>query len=281
VVQNMPGAGSLRAANYIANVAPRDGTAMAAIDRQLPLTAVMGGGGGVQFDPKTLTWIGSLSSYEDDAFILWARKDGPAQSVADLRKAGAPPLTVGGIADGSTDNDVIVLLRDALRLNVKLIPGYPDGNSIALAVERREVDGRMAGVSSISSSRPDWLGKDSIVTPVLGFGRTTRHPKFPDMPIVLELAPDARARSMVEIMQMPYRLSRPYISPPGVAPDRAAALREAFMKAAASSAFLAEAERLKIDVSPLDGAAVTKLVADLADAPAEALADVKAMLARR
>ena len=279
VVQNMPGAGSIRAANHIATVAPRDGTAIAAIDRVLPLAAIAGQTAGMQFDPKTLTWIGSLSSYADDAFFLWARKDAPARSVADLRKAGAEPLTVGGIADGSTDGAVVILLRDALRLNLKLIPGYPDSNAAALAVERKEVDARMVGLSSLASSRPDLLGPNSFIQPLVAFGRTTRHPRYPDTPTALELAPDEPTRRMVEVMQIPYRLSRPYISTPDTPTDRSTALRAAFMAATGSAALLEEAQKMKVEISPLDGATITGHVMELAGAPADVMEQIKAMLA--
>ncbi len=278
VVQNMPGAGSLRAANYIAQVAPRDGTVIAAIDRVLPFAAIISAGASFQFDPQTLNWIGSLSSYEDDAFILWARKDGPAKSVAELQSPEGKQLHVGIIADGSTDGAVVVLLRERLRLNIKMIPGYPDSNAAALAVERKEIDARMVGLSSMASSHPAYLEPDSPVFAALAFGRATRHPRYPNTPTALELAPDEQTRKMIELMQIPYRLSRPYVSPPDVPAERVAFLRTAFMATVSSEAFLEEAKRLRLEISPLDGQAVASLVESLVNAPAETLTEIRSMI---
>src|SRR5215475_4070382 len=147
VVQNMPGAGSLRSVNYIYNTAPKDGTAIATFGRDMPLIGVIGHNPNVRFDARKLTWLGSSSSYANDAYMLWVRKDAPVQSIADARRADGPPLILGGTAEGSTSNDVPILLRDALGLNIRLISGYPDGTALFIAVDRKEVDGRVVGIS--------------------------------------------------------------------------------------------------------------------------------------
>jgi tripartite-type tricarboxylate transporter receptor subunit TctC len=275
IVQNMPGAGSLRAANYIYSVAPKDGATIVAIDRQVPFSALLGTAGPVPFDPRKVTWIGALSSYANDAFLLFVRKDAPAKTLEDMRRPGGPETTIGGSADGSTDNDVINLLRIAAGMNLKLISGYPDGNSISLALERGEVHARMVGLSSAQSTRPEWLRPDSIVHPMVQFGRATRHPDFPDVPTARELAKDERSRLMIEIAEMPYKLSRPYIAPPGIPPERTAALQNALMEVAKDPRFLEEAAKLKIDISPAHGSEAATMIERISSAPPETLEALK------
>ncbi len=279
VVQNMPGAGSVRAAAFIHAVAPRDGTVLGATDRQVPLSAVLGGNSGIKFTAGELNWIGTVSSYADDAFVMWVRKDAAAKSLDDLRRPGGPEVKVGGSAAGSTDDVTVTILRDVTGLRLNLITGYPDGNSIALALERGEVEARTAGVGSISATHPDWMKADGPVRAFLQVGRKTRLASLPDVPTARELARDDRGRAIIEAMELPYQLARPVIAPPGVPPERLAALRKAFMEAANSPALREEAARLNLDISPVEGNEVARLVADMAKAPPDVLAYLRKMLA--
>src|ERR1700720_4115316 len=151
VVQNMPGAGSLRAANYIFNRAPKDGTAFATFGRNMIMLGLLGGNSSAQFDPRQFTWLGSPSSGQDDAYMLWVRKDAKVKSLAEARTPGGPPLLLGGTADGSTETDIALLMQRTAGLNVKVVTGYPDSNSINLALERGEVEGRFIGLSAIAA----------------------------------------------------------------------------------------------------------------------------------
>lgn len=279
VPQNMPGAGSLRAANYIATVAPKDGTVIGAVDRQVSLTALLGGNPAVKFTPADINWIGTLSSYENDAFILFLRKDAAAKSAADLLRPDGPEATVGGSAIGSTDDITVIILRDVAKMHLKLVTGYPDGNSIALAVERGEVQGRTAGLSSISGTRPQWLAPDSIVRPIVQIGRVTRHPQFADVPTAREIVKDPRSRAIIEAMELTYQLARPYISPPGIPAARLAALRKGFIEAANSKPLRDEAAKMNVELSPVEGGEAAKLMAGMANAPAEALDYLRKLLA--
>jgi tripartite-type tricarboxylate transporter receptor subunit TctC len=173
VVQNMPGAGSLRAANYIYSVAPKDGTVIGTFSRNMPLMGLIGGNKNVQYDPRKFTWLGSSSSYANDAYMMFVRPDTPFRSIEDLRKKGGPTLVLGGTAEGATGNDIPVILRDALGLHLKLVTGYPDGNAIFLAVDRGEVQGRTVGLSAVQSTHAEWL-KPGAMRILLQFGRATR-----------------------------------------------------------------------------------------------------------
>src|SRR5262249_25460439 len=148
---------------------------------------------------------------------------------------------------------VPIIAREALGLNIRLVSGYPDSNALNLAVDRKEVDGRFVGISATASSHPQWFAPDSPVAIWLQFGRVTRHPQFPNVPTARELALGERARALIELAELPYRLSRPFAAPPGLPPDRARALQDAFLAVHRDPQYLEEAGRMKIDVSPIGG----------------------------
>jgi tripartite-type tricarboxylate transporter receptor subunit TctC len=271
VVQNMPGAGSLRAANYIYSGAPKDGTVIGTFGRDIPLVGVMHGNPAVQFDAAKFTWLGSPSSYANDAYLLWVRDDAADKTIADVQRPGGPPLNIGGTGEGGTGNDITILLRDALGLNIKLIPGYPDSSSESLAVETKELDGHFLGLSATYTERPNWLKPGSGMHPLLQFARHTRHPLFPDVPTAEELAKTDRARALIELAELPYTLSRPFVASPGIPEDRAKALQKAFLDMQTDPDYLAAAAKLQIDVSPIGGAAALALIQRLSQAPPELL----------
>jgi tripartite-type tricarboxylate transporter receptor subunit TctC len=274
VVQNMPGAASLTATNHLYNVAARDGTVIGAFDRYMPLMALLGAPN-VKFEPEKFVWLGSLSNTQDDAFVLWARKDATVKKVEDLRIPGGPELTVGTTAAGATDNDIGVLLREALRLNLKIISGYPSTTEIALAVERGELDGQLIGYVSTKVVKPAWTEPQSDMRVLLQFARTTRLPELPDAPMARELASDDRTRAIIDAAELPYQLARPVVAPPGVPQDRARALQTAFRDTTSDPAFLAEAKKLKLEISPVRAEEAERLIVQLAKTPADVLQQLR------
>ena len=157
MVQNMPGAGSLRATNYLYNLAPKDGTTIGVLARDMPLLGLLDENPAVQFDPRRFTWLGSSSNFSNDAYVLIVRKDAPVKSIEDARRPGGPDLLLGGTAEGATGGDVPKILRDALGLHIKQVLGYRDTAAIFLAMERGEVMGRTIDLSGTRSTRPGWL----------------------------------------------------------------------------------------------------------------------------
>jgi tripartite-type tricarboxylate transporter receptor subunit TctC len=278
VVQNMPGAGSLRSVNYLYNTAPKDGTILATFARDMPLLGLIGNNPNVRFDPRKLTWLGSSSSYANDAYLLMTRKDAAVKSIADARAPGGPPLVLGGTAEGATGNDISTVLRDALALNIRIIVGYPDSNALFLAADRKETDGRFVGLSAVASSHPEWLKPDSGMQVLLQFARVTRHPQFAAVPTARELATSDRARALIALAELPYRLSRPFAAPPGLPADRAAALQAAFLAVHQDPDYLDEARRLKVDVSPIGGEEVLRAIGGIAGAPPDLLDYMKKLL---
>ena len=281
VVQNMPGAGSLLSVNHLANTAPRDGSVIGTFARDMALLALLGGNKNVRFDPRKLTWIGTPSSAGDDAYLMFVRKDAKLKKIEDATKqGGATEIVLGGTGEGAAGNDWAVMLRDAVGLNIKLIAGYRDSSALFLAVERGEIDGRSLDYSAVKSSRPHWLTADSPVKVVLQFGRDTRHPDFPNVPLARDLTKDAAVLSLIDLAEASNTLSRPFAAPPEIPADRAKALQAAFMAMCKDPEFLAEAKKLRVDISPVSGPDVLKLIERLAASPPSVLEHMKKIRSR-
>ena len=280
IVQNMPGAGSLRAANYLYNVAPKDGTVFGLVARDMPLLGLLGKNSAVQYNPRKFTWLGSSSSFANDAYVLIVRKDAPVKTIDDARRPGGPELLLGGTAEGATGGDVPKILRDALGLHIKQVLGYRDTAAIFLAMERGEVMGRTTDLSAIRSTRPAWLKPDSDFHLLVAFGRLTRHPDFPDVPTARELATSDAARTLIEFTEQPLlTMSRPFAAPPGIPADRAQALRTAFDAAHRDPQYIADAAAVGVEISPVSAKQLAESLDKMAGASPEILDYVRKLLA--
>ncbi len=281
VVQNMRGAGSLRAANYLYGAAPKDGTTFGVFGSDIPMIGVIGVNTAVQFDARRFTWLGSTSSFRDDAYVLVVRADARSASIEEARRPGGAPLVLGGTGEGARDADVPKILRDALGLNIRQVLGYPDSPSILLAVERGEVEGRMFDFSAVKANRPEWLTPNSRFKVLLQFARIARHPELRGIPTARELARDDDARALIAFAETPLlTMARPFAAPPDVPRERAEALRAAFLAAHRDARFLEEAEKLGIDVSPVDADQILLGIERLAQAPPSVFSYMKRLLAR-
>ena len=271
VVQHMPGGGSLRAANYLYNLAPRDGTVIAMLSRNMPLIGLLGNSSSVQFKPLRFTWLGSPSSFLNDANILIIRKDAPVKSIDEARRADLAPLVLGASADGGAGNDVPIILRDTIGLHVKQVVGFPDSPAIFVAMDSGEVHGRTVDFSVLKASKPEWLAPESAYRVLVQFARATRHPALPDVPTARELAKNEAARALIELAELPYSISRPIAAPPDLPSDRLQALKRAFLALHEDSQYLADAAGLQLDISPIDGDEVLRAIDRIALAPPEFL----------
>jgi tripartite-type tricarboxylate transporter receptor subunit TctC len=278
VVQNMPGAGSLRATNYLYAVAPRDGATIGSFARDMPLLAILRTNAAAVFDPRKFTWLGSSSDFSRDAYVLMVRKDAPVNSIEDARRPGGPPIVVGGTAEGTSGNDIPLVLRDALGINIKLVTGYPDNGAIFLAVDRGEVNGRTADLSSMKSLKPEWLLPNGGMRAVVQFARATRHPEFAEIPTARELARDEDARALIEFAELSYKMSRPFAAPPGVPAERAQALQQAFVAVHNDRRYLEEAAKLRLEVSPIGGHEVLQAIDQIAAAPPSILDHLRRLM---
>ena len=274
VVQNMPGAGGLVAANHLFNVAVADGSVIGQLDRSVAQSGLRGAPN-VKFDPLKFTWLGSLSTYGSEAYILWVNKAHPAQSVADLGKPGI--RTRLGAVTGGTNSLISRVARDVLGLNVDVISGYAGGAAIWLGMQNGELDGQIIGITSVKAEHPE-LWREQALRGLVQFGRATRIASFPDIPTGRELAKSAADRALIEFAELPFLTSLPFVAPPNLPADRARALQEAFAKMIVDPDFLAEAERLNVELSPAAGADILKVLERSAATPKDLIARYNAIV---
>jgi tripartite-type tricarboxylate transporter receptor subunit TctC len=278
VVQNNPGGGGLVTANRLYFNAEKDGTVLAKLERAVPQLAIQGHPNAA-FDPARFTWLGSLSSYADDAYLMLVNANHAAKTVADLKRTGTP-VALG--ADNAASSNLIfaVIAKEVLGLNVNVVRGYTGAAPLFLAMQRGELDGQMVGLSSVRTGQRELWSKGAF-RPLLAFGRATRHPQFPDMPTGRELAGDAAARALIEFAELPFFMALPFAAPPDIPPDRSEALQSAFMAMCRDRGFVEEAEKLGIELSPIGGGDILKLLARTAATPAEVIARYNAIAAEK
>jgi tripartite-type tricarboxylate transporter receptor subunit TctC len=276
VVQNNPGGGGLVTANRLYVNSDKDGSVLAKLERAVPQLAIQGNSN-AQFDPAKFTWLGSLSSYANDAYLMLVNANHPAKTVADLKITRA---VLG--ADNAASSNLIfaVIAKEVVGLNVSVVRGYTGAAPLFLAMQRGELDGQMVGLSSVRTGQRDLWTKGAF-RPLLAFGRDRRHPEFADMPIGRELAGDSDARALIEFAELPFFMALPFAAPPGLPPDRAEALQTAFIAMCRDKAFVEEAQTLGIDMSPIDGTAILTLLARTAATPRDVIRRYNAISERK
>jgi tripartite-type tricarboxylate transporter receptor subunit TctC len=163
---------------------------------------------------------------------------------------------------------------------VNVIRGYTGAASLFLAMQSRELDGQFVGLSSIKSGQRDLWSKGAF-RPLMAFGRTTRHPDFPSIPIGREMTSDPGALALINFAELPFFMALPFAAPPGIPADRAKALQSAFMDMSRDPEFVAEAEKIGIDMSPIDGAGILKLLTTTAATPKDVIARYNAIVAEK
>jgi tripartite-type tricarboxylate transporter receptor subunit TctC len=260
VAKNMEGAGSLRLANWLYNVGPKDGTAFGTIGRGTGFDPLFGHRG-AQFDGAKFTWIGSAND-EVSVCVVWNGRT----KIAKFEDLLTTPLTVGGTSAAADTDQFPLVMNGVLGTKMKVVTGYSGGNDVNLAMERGEVDGRCGwSWSSVRSTRPQWLTERKIT--ILVQLALHKHPDLPDTPVIIDLAKTDEQRQILELIFARQALGRPFLAPPGIPAARAEALRTAFMDTMHDKDFLAEAEKAQLEITPIDGAGVQKLVADLYQSP--------------
>jgi tripartite-type tricarboxylate transporter receptor subunit TctC len=263
IVQNMTGAGGLVAANHLYNVAPQDGTVFGQLDRSVAQSGIRGLSN-VKFDPLKFTWLGSLSNYGNEAYVMWVNSTHPARSIADLNRLPTP--TRLGAVSGGTNMLMSLVAKEALGLNVQVIRGYPAAAPIWLAMERGEVDGQTTGLTSVMAEHPEkWERKE--IRPLMQFGRATRLDVFANEPTARELAPTPEARALIEFAELPFLTSLPFVAPPNLPADRAEALQAAFGRMSRDEAFIEDAKKRRVELSPLGGKEILAVLVRSAATP--------------
>lgn len=278
VVQNMPGAGSLIATNYVYNVAKPDGLTVGMVQYNIYMDQLVGRKE-VQFDVRKFGWIGSPVS---ETVVLYMRKDAPYKSISDIVKAKEPPKC-GSSGTAGSDYILAKLLEESIGAKFNTVLGYQGGSEIDIAVEKGEVVCRAHNISAHFGREPfnSWHKKD-FDRHIVQTGRK-RDPRLPDTPTVYELfneykTPDV-SRRVAQVMLVGGELGRPMLATPGTAPERLRILREAYAKALKDSELLAEAKKGKMEVDPTSGEELEDLIKKVMDQPQEVLDRVKKMLA--
>jgi tripartite-type tricarboxylate transporter receptor subunit TctC len=256
VVQNMPGAGSLKATQYVYSVAPKDGTVLASVSRGMATEPLIND---AKFDATKLTWIGSITS-ETSICATWHTS--PVKTWDDMFKR---EFTLGGSAVGADPDTFALILRNVFGAKVKLVTGYPGGNDINLAMERGEVDGRCGWSWSSLKSQKQWLPQ---VSPLVQFA-LNKNPDIPQVPFAIERAANEEQRQVLRLLVAGQYLGRPFFSTPDVPADRKEALRAAFDATMKDAQFLAETAKLDLEVTPATGKAIDAFLAELYRTPME------------
>jgi tripartite-type tricarboxylate transporter receptor subunit TctC len=276
--QNLPGGAGIVGANRMYNSVEKDGSVVSILDRGAPQVAILGDPN-AKFDPTRFTLLGSISSYQHDAYILAINARSPVKTVEDLRKPGAS-ITLGGMNAGVTNLTFALIAKEVLGLPIKVVRGYTGANPMFLAMQRGEIDGQVVGLSSLKAGQPH-LWADKLVTVLIQFGRATRlKPELADVPTGRELAKTDEARALIEFAEQPFFAALPYIAPPGIPPDRAAALQKAFMDTMKDPDFVAGAHRLSLDLSPIDGETVRRAIQKAAATPKDIIARYNRIVGR-
>jgi tripartite-type tricarboxylate transporter receptor subunit TctC len=259
IPRNVPGAGSMRLMNELYNIRAKDGTAVGTVSRGI-VQEELWGTKGVKFKSSEMTWIGSAND-EVSVCVTWHTAG--IKSFDDMLNK---EVIVGGTGPGADTDTFPQVLNNVLGAKLKLVTGYPGGNDINLAMERGEVQGRCGwSWSSVVSTRANWL-KEKKIDVILQMSMN-KHPDLKDTPLIMDMARDARTRKILELIFARQTMGRPFVAPPKVPADRANMLRQSFMATLKSPVFTKEAERAKLEIMPIGGDAVQKVVADMFAAP--------------
>ncbi len=269
VVQNMPGGGNVLATNFMYNIAPKDGTTIATIHNAMPLHQVLDGRG-VRYDAGKFNWLGSTGA---DNEVVFAWHTAGIRSVAD---AVRHEVVLGGTGAGSGIVIIPTAMNNVLGTRFKIVTGYKSSEEINLALQRGEVQARAFSFGSIWAQHPEWLNDGTIV--VLAQAGRAREHHLPDVPLLTELAKTDEQRAVLNLISASAALGQPYVAPPDVPADRLAALRRALAATLADKEFLAEAEKLRIEIEPMGAEDTARVVIDTIGAPAEIVAKARAAM---
>jgi tripartite-type tricarboxylate transporter receptor subunit TctC len=249
--QNLPGGGSYRAAGFIYNLAPKDGTTMGLIARDAALGPLTGEPG-AQFDATKFSYLGTPAI---ETNVCIAYHTAAVKTVRDLTEK---ELIVGDNGPGTGTHSYPLALNSILGMKFKLVGGYPSSADVFLAMERGEVQGICESLDSIKVRKPDWIPSGTVA--VLFQGGSKPNPELKDVPFVVDLAKTPQDKQAIEFLYAGQGIGRPFIAPPGLPPDTLTTLRVAFDATMKDPEFIAEATLRKLSLSPETGAYLEALV---------------------
>jgi tripartite-type tricarboxylate transporter receptor subunit TctC len=253
IIQYMPGAGGIRAMNYMYAAAPKDGTMMAIVQSTSPYAPLFGIAA-AKYDPRRMNWIGSLDN-TSGICVAWG-----TSGIKTWEDVLTKQFVVGSSGAGSQMETFPMMINKLFGTKMKVIAGYKGGNEVFLAMERGEVHGRCGSlVSTIASSRPDWLPQKKVSIPFQV--ALERNPQFPDSPAIAEFAKDEHTKRVLQLLLAHMTMDKPVVMPPGVPPERVAAIRAALHAAMNDPGFLADIKKQRILVNEVSGDKVASILA--------------------
>lgn len=265
VIQNMPGAGSIVATNYLFNVAPRDGTVIGMIGRNIPFQTVMGEKT-IRADLTKFHWLGNP---EVTNRVCAHRPNPNVTSAQDLFEH---QLLIGGAGAGGALSTIPLLLSRMMGMRLKLVEGYQGPRDVLLAIERNEVDGVCFSVTAIENARPGWLAEGKLR---LLFNMEKDRLRGSDVPSIFEFAKTDDQRQTLTMFSAGVIFGRPIVAPPGAPTDRVAVLKTAFEKAMADPDLLEQAKKNGLEVGVVKGDALAKLMGELMATPRDLVERMK------
>lgn len=271
---NMPGGGGIVAANYVARVAPRDGTILTIVSQGLAIDQALGLNDSFKADLREFNWIGNMS---DSNQVLAVWHTSPTRTLEDAKRR---ETTVGATQAGSISLQLTAFYNNVLGTKLKVVFGYPDGRDVDLAMQRGEVEGRGTNTwASYVSISPHFVTQGLIV-PILQVG-LRKDPALPQTPLLRDLAPSQDTQPLVDFMSKAVSVGRPFATTPGTPPDRVEALRRAFDETLNDPLFIEDAAKERAEISAMSGAQLAQLVNDLISAPGGIKLRVKAAISPR
>ena len=271
VPENMPGAGSLRAANYIFNVAPKDGTSLGIVTDTIAVEQALHNPA-VQFDARKLAWIGRVAA-SNAVHIMWHTSK--VQSIEDAKRFEA---TVAGTGAGNAAETVPALLNAVLGTKLKIIRGYPAANEAMLAMERGEVEGAVPNWTTLKTTRASWL-RDGTIKVILQ-DVNERGPELPDVPALGELGDTPEAKQLLGLYAGTSTIGRSFFASPGLPPAITKALRGAFAAMSKNPEFIADARQINAELQTESGEEVQRAVERSLDVPEGVLQRAREIFAR-
>jgi tripartite-type tricarboxylate transporter receptor subunit TctC len=268
VPRNMPGGGSLIAANHVFNVAPKDGTTLSLIAATIPLEERLGAPN-VRLKVTEFNWIGRVAPSVNMTFV---RSDVPVKSIQDTLKR---EVLLGASARTSTVAIYPMVLANVIGAKFKMVMGYKGSSTAMLAMERGEVEGHSTSMEIVRSLHADWI-RDKKITILVQYA-LTRHPELPDVPMSWELGRTPDDKQVLRIVASATEVGKMILTTPATPADRVQALRRAFDATVKDPAFLAELKAARVDVGPMSGEELQKLVAEVANVSPAIIDKVKAV----
>ncbi len=258
VPQNMPGAGSYVAAIHLYAAAPKDGTMFGIIARDAAL-GPLSNAPGARFDPIKMSWLGSPTREHN---VCIANSSAKVKTVNDLRDK---ELILGDTGPGTGTRSYPKVLNDVFGYKFKLVSGFRSSSDVFLAMERGEVEGICESLDSINQRKPDWIPK-KVVNVLLQAGTDSR-PELNGVPNVLSLARNGEEKQLLEYLYAGQDIGRPFVAPPDLPPDRLTMLRGAFAATMQDPEFVTEVLRSKLELDPINGEDLAKLIAKIYATP--------------